>query len=217
MYDSNDLERSKNGHKNDRFSINNFKQIKPKLNGILNSLVNTKNWSYGTETDPFVNVLKNELMCYYQSSLIDAYLKSPEDNLKLDCDYLSITMKVTKKDVLRLLEIGGIRKYRIKGMLLIFTVKEVPVGEVNEGCTGPYRPYYNHAFNLILSGGRSVKIYIADGKGSENGRKGVKIDFIPDQLLNFEFRCVFGHLKSVLTHERYNTLVSVSPNAHINT
>jgi hypothetical protein len=97
MYNSNVLSSSENERNKDKFSINNFKQVKPKLNGILNSLINTKNWSYGTEITPFVYALKNELMCHYQSRLIDAYLKSPEDNLKLDCDYLSITIKTTKK------------------------------------------------------------------------------------------------------------------------
>jgi hypothetical protein len=207
MYNSNVLSSSENERNKDKFSINNFKQVKPKLNGILNSLINTKNWSYGTEITPFVYALKNELMCHYQSRLIDAYLKSPEDNLKLDCDYLSITIKTTKKDVLRLIEDGGIREHRIKDMSLIFTINNGAVKNVNDGVIGSNRPYYNHAFNLTVSGGANVKLYLADGSGHANGIIGIKIDHIPDHLSDFEHRCIFGHIKSALTHERYNTLI----------
>jgi hypothetical protein len=207
MYDSNDLERSQNGHKNDRFDVKNNKQVKPKLNEILNSLINTKNWSYGTELPPYLNALNNELMCHYQSHLIDAYLKSPVENLKLDCDYLSITIKTTEKDVERLLGDGGIMKHRIKDMSLIFTINNGSVEDVNNGGVGPQRPYYNHSFNLKVSGGANVKLYLADGSGHENGITGIKIDHIPDQLSDFEFRCIFGHIKSALTHERFKVLI----------
>jgi hypothetical protein len=208
MYNSNTLNSRKNERNKDKFSMSNSPKVEPKFNEILNGLVNTKNWFYGSETVPFVNALKDEQLCHYQSNLIDAYLKRPDTNLKLDCDYISLTMKARKKDVTRLLEDGGIMKHRIKSMSSLFTVKDVPVGKVNnDGSCGPKRPYYTHAFNLTISGGANVKFYIADGSGHDSGIIGLKIDFIPNQLSDFEFRCVFGHFKSALTHERYNTLI----------
>lgn len=210
MSNSNSVDGNNNNGLSDKFSVKNNSLVNRKFNKMLCALIDVNTWQYGVEVSPFVSALKNDQLCSYQSDLIRSYLKSPEDNLVLDCDRLTLTMRCSEKVIELVMADKGIQHFRIKNLAKILAIKKVPEGSVNDNTYGSNKPYYNHAFNIEILNEYTVKLYIADGKGCNNGVVGMRIDFIPERLTGFEFRCVFGHLKSVISHKRYEDLMAVA-------
>jgi DNA helicase-2/ATP-dependent DNA helicase PcrA len=218
-----------------KFKVSNNKHVDGELNNKLRSLINVKQWSYGTNTNKFLSVLNDKELCEYQYSLFKKYFKEPEKHLTLDCDRLVITFECQPKDVEKLLgtkeyKHKGIRKFSSDALGSILTCRTVPVGNINYGNKGETRPYYNHAFNLRInnSKSKSMKLYVADGfnetlDGTDRISSKTKnkipevstplsfrLDFIPNKFSDFEISVLFNHLKSKLTTSRYQNFINTA-------
>lgn len=196
-----------------------------KKNTKLRSLLETNNLVYGAKAKPFLRLLRRGSYAEYQSRLMRAYLRNPEQHLKLDCDRLVLTMQCTSGDLSKIK--NRILKPSFASLRELLHIKKVPVGKVNqvterEAKTPKNRPIYKHAYKITIAGDRRrfLKLYLTDDDTTlttffnSNNEKvelerlcGLRIDFIPDRLNEFELSAIFGHLKSVIDVRRYSQLI----------
>jgi DNA helicase-2/ATP-dependent DNA helicase PcrA len=218
-----------------KFKVSNNKHVDKFLNKRLRRLINVKKWSYGTNTNKFLNKLTDHDFCEYQYQLLKKYFNQSEKYLKLDCDRLVITFECTPTDIDKLLGLNdfkdkGINKFSNNTLRSTLFCKAVPVGNINYGTKGKTRPYYNHAFNLRINNKKqkSLKLYVADGANETTDSKhrqsykkkkklalvetplSIRLDFIPQKFSDFEISLLFNHLKSKLSASRYSNFINTA-------
>lgn len=214
-----------------KFEVGSNPLIDIKKNTKLKTLLRIDDLAYGSCPERFLAALKSESYAKYQSELIRAYLKQPEQHLKLDCDRLVLTIKCTAKDISRIKQ--RVLKPAFSALGELLHIKRVPVGKINKVTDREYgkaktsknRPIYKCAYRVTLAGDRRrfLRLYLTDddttpatfkdkdGKETKIERRyGVRIDFIPDRFNEFELSALFGHLKSAIDVRRYEQLIKIA-------
>ncbi|ABV38845.1 UvrD/REP helicase [Shewanella sediminis HAW-EB3] len=199
-----------------KFEVGLLPLIDVEKNAELRSLLDLDNQAYGKNSKRFIKAISNEPYAKYQSELLRAYLKQPEDNLELDCDRLVLTIKCQSSDIENIK--ANMLKFSFKALDELLTIKKISVGAVNRTSNkegrksrkGLNRPEYNSAYRATVNADsrRFFQLYIADGVKHPKKLMGLRIDFIPNRFSDFELRAIFGHLKSVLTNRRYDQLIN---------
>lgn len=191
-----------------KFEVSHNLIVDDELNSELLKVINTKTLKYGTKVQKFGTKLRSKKYCKYQSQLLTSYLKHPQDNLKLDCDRLVITIHCEESDINKLSKKAKVQKPSVKATGEFLTIKQCGVGRVNGGKKGPSRPYYTTCYKHTLYGDprRFFNLYVADGTHHKHKLTALRIDFIPNRFNDLEIQILFGHLRYLLTNRRYEQL-----------
>lgn len=192
-----------------RAGVNNEK------NKIISGLVDPFHLSYIDSARKVVKCLKDKSLWRYQQNLINKRLDEVDVNT-IDVDKIEILLKLTEKDLQRLLHTErGLGKVGVqaKQKRLSVSVKN-NAGTKNRGFSKRHnKAYFTRTYSIFIDGDdyRSVEIYVGDAEHPNNVARAnimynVEINFVPTRFTLEQISLIFWHLKSKLLNKRYNDL-----------
>lgn len=200
-------------HWSNKFAAHKHAASFKKHNKIIRSLIQTPDFSYGSDAEKLLSVVQDKQVCAKQARLLKRYLCKPKQYLTLDIDHISIFADCSNNSVVeKLLDKDSVCNPKMRARAAVLTVKEEP----NVGKVGKKRYYdgktgvkYTHRFSMTLLGNtyKRIQLYLADGKTNKSNLKALRIDIVPSRFSDFELQIFFQHLSSILGNRQYKQIV----------
>ena len=150
-------------HWSNKFAAHKHAASFKRHNKIIRSLIQTRDFSYGTDAEKLLSVVQDKQVAAKQARLLERYLCNPKQYLTLDIDHISIFADCSNNSVVeKLLDKDSVCNPKMKARATVLTVKEEPnVGKVEkkryyDGKTGVK---YTHRFSMILFDANSLESY----------------------------------------------------------
>lgn len=184
-----------------------------KHNKAIRSLIQTRDFSYGSDAEKLLSVVQDKQMCAAQARLLERYLCNPKQYLTLDIDHISIFTDCSNNSVVeKLLDDDAICNPKTKTRTAVLKVKEEPnVGKVHKKryYDGKIGVKYTHRFSMTLFDNtyKRIQLYLADGTTSTSNRKALRLDIIPSRFSDFELQIFFQHFSSILGNRQYKQII----------
>lgn len=200
-------------HWSNKFAAHKHKSSFKKHNETIRSLIQTRNFSYGSDAGKLLSVVQDKQICAEQARLLERYLCNPKQYLTLDIDHISIFTDCSNNSVVeKLLDNGAICNPKTKARAAVLTVKKEPnVGKVHKKryYDGKIGVGYTHRFTMTLFDNtyKRIQLYLADGTASTSNRKALRLDIIPSRFSNFELQIFFQHLSSIIGNTQYKQVI----------
>ncbi len=200
-------------HWSNKFAAHKHKSSFKKHNKAIRSLIQTRDFSYGSDADKLLSIVQDQQMCAEQARLLERYLCNPKQYLTLDIDHISIFTDCSNNSVVeKLLDNDAICNPKTKARSAVLTVKEESnVGKVHKKryFDGKIGVKYTHRFSMTLFDNtyKRIQLYMADGTASPSNRKALRLDIIPSRFSDFELQIFFQHLSSIIGNTQYKQVI----------
>jgi ATP-dependent DNA helicase UvrD/PcrA len=200
-------------HWSNKFAAHKHKPSFKKHSEIIRSLIQTRDFSYGSDAGKLLSVVQDKQMCAAQARLLERYLRNPKQYLTLDIDHISIFTDCSNNSVVeKLLDNDAICNPKTKARAALLSVKEEPnVGKVHKKryYDGKIGVKYTHRFSMTLFDNtyKRIQLYLADGTASKSHQKALRLDIIPSRFSDFELQIFFQHLSSIMGNRQYEQII----------
>jgi len=195
-----------NQNQKSSFSLSSHPHLDEDLNQLLLDCFDIDELTYTSEQD-IVDVIKDKNVCSYQSKVLKACIREPENYLDIEIDKLTATLNCTKSNIARLLGKSGksITKIKRESKLSdLATIRQVPVWAINRGHNTKERPFYSKAFEVRWIGDHRKKFLIQISEANyKTNVNGLRFDFIPARFEPQEVQLIMEHLASKLYEDQY--------------
>ncbi|APD87313.1 hypothetical protein BM527_15115 [Alteromonas sp. Mex14] len=200
-------------HWSNKFTAHKHKPSFKKHSEIIRPLIQTRDFSYGSDAEKLLSVIQDKQMCAAQARLLERYLCKPKQYLTLDIDHISIFIDCSNNSVVeKLLDNDAICNPKTKTRATVLKVKEEPnVGKVHKKryYDGKIGVKYTCRFSMTLFDNtyKRIQLYLADGTASTSNRKALRLDIIPSRFSDFELQIFFQHLSSIIGNTQYKQVI----------
>jgi superfamily I DNA/RNA helicase len=195
-----------NQNQKSSFSLSSHPHLDEDLNQLLLDCFDIDELTYTSEQD-IVDVIKDKNVCSYQSKVLKACIREPENYLDIEIDKLTATLNCSKSNIARLLGKSGksITKIKRESKLCdLATIRQVPVWAINRGHNTKERPFYSKAFEVKWIGDHRKKFLIQISEANHKTNvNGLRFDFIPARFEPQEVQLIMEHLASKLFEDQY--------------
>lgn len=200
-------------HWSNKFAAHKHAASFNKYNKTIRSLIQTRDFSYGSEAEKLLSVVQDKQMSAEQARLLERYLRNPKQYLTLDIDHISIFTDCSNNSVIeKLLDSDAMCNPKTKARAAVLKVKEEPnVGKVHKKryYDGKIGVGYTHRFTMTLFDNtyKRIQLYLADGTASKSHQKALRLDIIPSRFSDFELQIFFQHLSSIIGNTQYKQII----------
>lgn len=200
-------------HWSNKFAAHKHKPSFKKHNKIIRSLIQTRDFSYGSDAEKLLSVVQDKQVCAEQARLLERYLRNPKQYLTLDIDHISIFTDCSNNSVVeKLLDHDAICNPKTKARAAVLSVKAEPnIGNVHKKryYDGKIGVRYTHRFSITLFDNtyKRIQLYLADGTASKSHQKALRLDIIPSRFSDFELQIFFQHLSSIIGNTQYKQVI----------